>query len=185
VARDLTAGQLRALIAEYGTPEALAQARPELADTLRAVQDASKRLAADLAQANESLRSALPALPDPEPIEPYVPEARQVELLEEIAAAQRGDAAPTRKGGRPEGSYIETERFWVVWKMAVDGHSSARAIERATRENHGLELVDRNKAGVIVRWVEAHRRAAKAALVSGKPPRGFRDTPYGVRLPKA
>jgi hypothetical protein len=101
---------------------------------------------------------------------------------ERTAASGRQPGA----GGRPKGSLVETETFWKVWEMALDGRS-ARGIDKATGKNTGkgagLEFVNRIKAGVIVKAVRKNRPAAHRALGGRKTPRGFRATSAGVVLP--
>lgn len=87
-----------------------------------------------------------------------------------------------RSPGRPKGSFVETETFWTVWQMAIDG-DSVREIARVTDERDKLEFVNRDKAAVIVAAVAADRDAARHALGGRKTPEGFSATLDGIRLP--
>lgn len=109
--------------------------------------------------------------------------ARVAELLDDRGAAQPVGDEVSVKGGRPPGSFVETETFWTVWGMVVLDDASARAIAKATDKNHDLEFVNRDKAGVIVKAVKRNRAAARRALGGRETPRGFSATSYGVKLP--
>jgi hypothetical protein len=172
-ARGLSANELRDLVAEHGSLEAARRARPELAGVIAASVRTAKTAVPPLQVVSER-----PGLTAPDDLR-----LSEIALRRDGLAVQLG-AAPAR-GGRPEGSYIETDTFWVVWKQVVDGHASGRDIDRDTFASKDLQRVNREKAGVIIKWVEKHPRAAKNALVARKPPRGFSATPFGVRIPDA
>jgi hypothetical protein len=98
----------------------------------------------------------------------------------EIVAA----AGTHRAGGRPQGSFVETETFWTVWELVLDEDASARRIAKVTDADPALEFVNRVKAGLIRDAVISDRGAAVRALRGRKTPRGFSATPDGIKLPK-
>jgi hypothetical protein len=57
-------------------------------------------------------------------------------------------------------------------------------IAKKTDKDPELSYVNRIKAGVIVRWIHKHPRAARRALSGRRIPRDFPATPDGVLLPK-
>ncbi len=62
--------------------------------------------------------------------------------------------------------------------------SSVRAVALDVASEDWLEYVNRDKAGVIVGFVEENQAAARRALGGRRLPRGFSATSYGVLLPK-
>jgi hypothetical protein len=99
----------------------------------------------------------------------------------------RLDDEPGGEGGRPKGSFVETETFWAVWTMAINGES-ARGVAKRTdpKQAHaeaGLEFVNREKAGVIVKAVKTDVVAARRLLAGRKTPPGFSASPGGIELP--
>ena len=88
-----------------------------------------------------------------------------------------------RKGGRPSGSFVDTETFWAVWEMALNG-MSGRAITKETEERADLKFVNRHKVAIVLRAVAKNPSAARRALGGRKIPRGFSSSLGGVRLPR-
>jgi hypothetical protein len=101
---------------------------------------------------------------------------------EEDSGPREGELSQTK---RLAGSYVATETFWPVWEMACDG-ASANGIDNATNKGAipGLEYVNRDKAGAIVKEVRADVTAAREALRLRKLPQPFVQTAAGVKLPQ-
>jgi hypothetical protein len=102
--------------------------------------------------------------------------------LPRLDVDERHKRVGTRRGGRPTGSVVETETFWAVLEMGLDG-MSARAITRATDDRSDLAFVNRDKVAIILRAVAKNRKSAQRALDGRKIPPGFSATPNGVSLP--
>jgi hypothetical protein len=105
VAGGLTARQLRLLLDEHGSFEAAIEARPDLADQLRAARalsDQATCLAEQLREATGQLRAAT-EIREPEAIDPGGARVLEVELLAEIADKlnQHGSERRRSRFGRP------------------------------------------------------------------------------------
>lgn len=190
----MTPDEYRQLVAEYGSAAAAAVAVPdrheEILDAfVRHERTVSRPLMAEghiyVPRGREWFEAEVDRLRrDKRAVDREEQEAR-IRGLRERELRLRLDAGEQRRGGRPIGSFVGEEVFWVVWKMVLDDDASANKIATVTNRDPRLEFVNREKAAKIVKAVRANRAAARRAAVARKPPRGFSATQYGIRLPEA
>jgi hypothetical protein len=114
-------------------------------------------------------------------------ELRRLQLkLARRAVADQPDEKPPGTIGRPEGPVpVPAATFWEILRLIVFDDASARCIDKTTNQRPELAFVNRNKAGDLIKWVEANPSKARNALTRHEIPRHFRATDGGVIWPKS
>jgi hypothetical protein len=161
VAGGLTARQLGQLLTEHGSWEAAIEARPDLADQLRAaraVSDQAARLAEQLRETAGQFR-AVTEIREPEAIELESPRALELRLLGEIANKRDQPADEERPSPDLGGAPLPALAAWKALLLFFDG-ATVRRVEGET----GLSY---RKALRVRSWIMG--RAVVWDRVRGRP----------------
>jgi hypothetical protein len=191
-ARGLTSRQVRELLDEHGSYDAAIEARPELADELRAAQGTGKQLAEQfrpVVEAYSSLHKDLApmarAFARPPKVRsfPDLAEAKferdvrvQVTALERYEAKQAGKGEP----GAPK-KMMSRKTFLKILELSLKrarsgtGQPALEAISKVTR-HPDLDFVSRKRVTPIADWVAANQKRAERALSRGEIPALFRPS---------
>jgi hypothetical protein len=184
MAGGLTPRQLRELRDEHGSLEAAIEARPDVADEIRAVQrfsDQARRTGENIQRAFEALRPQLMAVPESRPrIDAAAIAEYQIEMR-----AQAHERALRRvnstKGdpGRPDKTMSSKTLLKILelsLKRARSGteEPSLRAIANRTERDAELDYVPRQRVTPIADWVAANQSRAERYLERSEIPPIFR-----------